>query len=148
MAPSGQVMKRFSIVGQILIPGASDTIKRLQPQVELELLRVRPGMKLGGVIVPDDPNSVAVAYQKRHIGYLPRGLAAEIAPLMDAGVKVIARKAPDALEGVCQIAYIAPPITGTMHLVDKGDLLRPRESHEVLPPDHPANTGHAAEVPK
>jgi hypothetical protein len=45
------------------------------------------------------------------IGYLPLGLAKELAPLMDAGLNIIARKAPNPLEGVCQVAYIPPAPT-------------------------------------
>jgi hypothetical protein len=48
---------------------------------------------------------------QRALGYLPRQLAAEIAPLMDQGVPVIVRKAPPlprfgAYRGILELAYI------------------------------------------
>jgi HIRAN domain len=101
----------FSIMGSTFFPGASDAINRLMPGQPL-LLRREPGNKY-------DKNAVAVIGQVRRqvsrdadqikLGYVPRGVAAEIAPLMDAGYKVIARKAANRLYGVSELAFNPPP---------------------------------------
>lgn len=93
-----QVTKIFSVVGTSFRPGATDMLKRLRLGQPLELVR-EPTNKY-------DANAVMVCFGKRQIGYLPRGLAAEVAPLMDKGIKVISRRANDAREGVCELAYM------------------------------------------
>jgi len=107
MAPTGQVVKDFTLARISIIPGAHAIVKRLRQGAPLLLAR-DPTDKY-------DPNAimviVAMPPTKRKIGYLPLGLAKELAPLMDAGVKIIARKAPNPLEGVCQVAYIPPAST-------------------------------------
>jgi hypothetical protein len=109
-----QVTKTFSIVGSIFIPGATDLIKRLRPNQPLVLARERSN--------PRDSNAVMVICNNRKIGYLPnvaqedgvrRGLASVIAPLLDAGVKVIAKKANNPIGSVCMLAYIQPEPTNT-----------------------------------
>lgn len=104
MAPSNQVTKDFALARINLVVGADAIVKRLRGKTPLTLIRA-PNDQF-------DPNSVAVfvvsEHGNRRIGYLPPGLAKEIAPLMDAGVKVIAQKAPNPLYGVCQLAYIPP----------------------------------------
>lgn len=95
-----QVTKTFSITGSMFRPGASDLIKRLRPRQPLTLVR-EPRNQY-------DANAVLVTWGNRMLGYLPRGLAREIAPLLDANVKVIAQKANNPLYGVCQLAYIRP----------------------------------------
>lgn len=99
--PKNQVMKKFSIMGSTFVNGASALINRLRGGNRLDLRR-EPSNSA-------DPNAVMVLWGTRQLGWLPRGLAAEIAPLMDRGLKVIAQKAPTALYGVCQLAYIKPP---------------------------------------
>ena len=99
--PKNQVMREFSIMGSNFVSGASALINRLRGRVRLELRREPSN--------PADQNAVMVLWGSRQLGWLPRGLAADIAPLMDSGVKVIAQKAPTALYGVCQIAWIQPP---------------------------------------
>jgi hypothetical protein len=79
---------------------ASNQIKDLKINQPLTLVRQKDN--------PADTNAVMVMWGQFALGFLPRGLAAKIAPLMDAGVKVICRKAPNALYGVCQLAYIPP----------------------------------------
>jgi hypothetical protein len=107
MAPAGQVVKDFTIARINLIPGAHAIVQRLRQGAPLILAR-DPTDKF-------DPNAIMVIVAappatKRKIGYLPLGLAAELAPLIDAGLNIIARKAPNPLYGVCQVAYIPPPV--------------------------------------
>lgn len=101
----------FSIVGSTFYPGASAAIERLMPGQPL-LLKRQPQNK-------HDKNAVAVIGQVRRtasrqtdqvqLGFVPRQVAAEIAPIMDAGIKVIARKAANRLYGVSELAYNPPP---------------------------------------
>lgn len=104
MAPAGQIVKDFALTRINLIPGAHALVQRIRQGSPLLLAR-DPNDKF-------DPNSIMVIYpapgSKRKIGYMPLGLAKELAPLMDAGVNIIARKAPNPLYGVCQVAYIPP----------------------------------------
>ena len=107
MAPANQIVKDFTLARINLIPGAHAIVKRLRQGMSLQLVR-DPNDK-------HDPNAIMVIVtmppaKKIKIGYLPLGLAMELAPLMDAGLNIIARKAPNPLEGVCQVAYIPPPV--------------------------------------
>jgi hypothetical protein len=112
MAPAGQIVKDFTIARVNLIPGAHAIIQRMRQGTTLLLAR-DPNDAY-------DPNAIMVIHpapgSKRKIGYLPLGLAKELAPLMDAGVKVIARKANNPLYGVCQCAWIPPAPTETAEL--------------------------------
>jgi hypothetical protein len=108
MAPAGQIVKDFTIARINLIPGAHAVVQRMRQGTTLLLAR-DPSDKY-------DPNAVMVIValppaRRVKIGYLPLGLAKEIAPLMDAGVNIIARKAPNPLYGICQVAYIPPAPT-------------------------------------
>lgn len=104
MADPRQVQKDFSIMGSTLKPlgniNASTMIGRLKGGQVLALKRQPDNQH--------DKNAIIVMYGPYALGYVPRGLAAQIAPLMDDGVKVIVRKAMNALYGVCQLAYLAP----------------------------------------
>jgi hypothetical protein len=105
MAPAGQVVTDFTIARINLVVGAHAIVQRLRGGQTLLLARdpndqYDPDHAIM-VIVPN-PGS------KRKVGYLPLGLAKELAPLMDAGVNIIARKAPNPLYGICQVAYIPP----------------------------------------
>ena len=105
MAPAGQIVKDFTLARINLIPGAHAIVKRLRQGTPLQLAR--------DLADKYDPNAIMVIVtmppaKKIKIGYLPVGLAKELAPLMDAGLNIIARKAPNPLEGVCQVAYIPP----------------------------------------
>jgi len=99
-----QVTKDFSIMGSTLKPGgnlnAASMIGRLRPGQKLSLRR-QPGN-------PIDHRAIYVMWGTWPLGYVPAGLAAIVAPLMDAGVNVIAQKAPNGMFGVCQLAYIEP----------------------------------------
>ncbi len=103
MADPRQVLTDFTLARTSLIMGAYALAKNLRQRQALVLVR-EPNSKV-------DPNDVMVVLPgltNRKIGYLPPGLAAKIAPLMDAGVKVIAQKAPNVLYGICQLAYLPP----------------------------------------
>jgi HIRAN domain len=99
--PKNQVTREFSIMGSSFVNGASALINRLRGRMRLELRR-EPNNAA-------DPNAVMVLWGNRQLGWIPRGLAKDIAPLMDSGIKVIAQKAPTALYGVCQLAYVKKP---------------------------------------
>lgn len=113
MAPAGQVVKDFTVARINLVPGAHAVVQRLRGG-QILLLARDPSDKY-------DPNAIVVIVpapgSKRKVGYLPLGLAKELAPLMDAGVNIIARKAPNPLYGVCQVAYIPPPPTAPVEMV-------------------------------
>ena len=99
MADTGkQTTKEFSIVGSSFRPGASNLISRLRQGQSLLLVR-EPKNKY-------DQNAVLVVWSNRALGYIPRGLAAKIAPVLDAGKSVICRKARTPNYGVCELAYI------------------------------------------
>ena len=93
-----QITRDFSIAGSMRRPGASALVKRLRSRQALVLVRDPKDQY--------DPNTIIVVWGNKALGYLPRGLAAEVAPLMDAGVKVIAQKAANAMEGVCSLAWV------------------------------------------
>lgn len=98
--PAKQITKEFSIVGSSFRPGASNLIKRLR-QGQLLLLVREPNNQY-------DKNAVLVVWGNRALGYLPRGLAAKIAPILDSGASVICRRARTAFENVCELAYKQP----------------------------------------
>jgi hypothetical protein len=105
MAPAGQIVKDFTLARINLVPGAHAVVQRLRQGVTLQLARDPTDTY--------DPNAIMVIAllpptRRVKIGYLPVGLAEELAPLLDAGLNIIARKAPNPLYGVCQVAYIPP----------------------------------------
>lgn len=100
-----QITKSFTIMGSSFISGAGAMIDALKPNQTLVLVR-QPDNK-------HDKNAVLVTWGTRSLGWVPRDLAAEIAPHIDAGVNVICRKAPPlpkfgAYRGVLELAYIPP----------------------------------------
>jgi hypothetical protein len=105
MAPTNQIVKDFSLARISIIPGAHALVQRLRQGTILQLARDTRDQF-------DPDHAVMVIHSppgsRRKIGYLPLDLAKTIAPLLDAGVSVIARKAPNPLYGVCQVAYIPP----------------------------------------
>ncbi len=139
MAPVGQIVKDFTLSRINLIPGAHAIVQRIRQGAPLILAR-DPADK-------HDPNAIMVIItmppaKKIKIGYLPLGLAAELAPLMDAGLNIIARKAPNPLYGVCQVAYIPPPPTEAAPAAESVELKVPADTPVTveLPED-------AAELP-
>ena len=119
-----QVVKSFSIMGSSFITGAGSRIDALKPGQAIELRR-QPNN-------PAHSNAIALLVGGQGLGFLPRQLADEIAPLMDLGIPVIARKAAPlprfgAYRGILELAYIPPT---------------PAES-----PDKAAATGTTGEAP-
>ena len=96
-----RVVKQFTIAGTSFIRGAWANVQKLRPGVELTLVR-EPNN-------PRDPDAVVVKWGGVKLGYLPNaamkpgpsgtlkdgvrcGLATEIAPLLDKGVRVLCTK--------------------------------------------------------
>lgn len=105
MADPRQINKPFTIMGSSFVPGAGALIDRLKPNQEIALVREPTN--------PVHTNAIKVMLGLSPLGWLPRGLADELAPLMDSGVKIICRKAPPlprfgAYRGVLELAYIPP----------------------------------------
>jgi hypothetical protein len=92
-----KVARNASITGSTFYLNATAIIKRLRPGDPL-ILKREPELKY-------DANAVAIYWDTRQLGYLPRGLAAELAPLMDAGIEVTAVRARTALEGVMLVSW-------------------------------------------
>lgn len=69
--------RQVQIMGSSFYPGAANHIARMRPGQQLAVVR-EPTNKY-------DPNAVAVYIFNQQLGHFPRGFAAEIAPLIDAG---------------------------------------------------------------
>jgi hypothetical protein len=100
-----QINKSFTIMGSSFIGGAGALIDRLKPNQMLALAREPTNQY--------DANAVRIMWGERALGFLPRKLAAEIAPIMDAGISVIVRKASPlksfgAYRGILELAYFPP----------------------------------------
>jgi hypothetical protein len=76
-----------SIVGSSFYPGAGNWIAKMARGQELRVER-QPNNQY-------DANAVAVYVFNQQLGHFPRGFAAEVAPLMDAGKKLSATKSRD-----------------------------------------------------
>jgi HIRAN domain len=115
MAPAGQVLKDFTLARVSITVGAHSVVQKLRQGQPLQLARdPKDQYDANAVMVIATP-----APGKRYkIGYLPLDLAKKIAPLLDAGVKVIARKAHDPRYGVCELAYV-PPVQVTVESIDE-----------------------------
>jgi hypothetical protein len=79
--------KRVQIMGSSFYPGAGEQLARMRPGQQLRVER-EPKNKY-------DTNTISVHIFNQQLGHFPRGFAAEIAPLMDAGNKVMAHKSRD-----------------------------------------------------
>lgn len=69
--------RQVSVVGSSFYPGAGD-----------QWARMRPGQPLRWKREPEnehDKNAVSIHIFNQQLGHFPRGFAAEIAPLLDAG---------------------------------------------------------------
>lgn len=80
------ITRKSTITGSSFKMGAGDIIMRLRGG-EKFWLRREPTNKY-------DANAILVGMAGRALGYIPRGLAAELAPKMDAGVQITATKIP------------------------------------------------------
>ncbi len=79
--------RQVSIVGSSFYPGAGQAIANLRPGQQLRVER-EPQNKY-------DANAIAVHYFNQKLGHFPRGFAAEVAPLIDAGKSCVAHKSRD-----------------------------------------------------
>ena len=96
-----KVSRNVTITGSTFYQNATAIIKQLRPGNALTLKR-EPELKY-------DKNAVAIYSPSKvgdkQLGYVPRGLAAELAPLMDSGTVVTAVRARTALEGVLLLEW-------------------------------------------
>ncbi len=132
MADPRQVTKSFTIMGSSFINGASTLIDRLKPGQPLKFAR-QPNN-------PADSNAIVIMWGSRGLGWVPRQLAAQLAPLMDAGVEVIVRKAPPlpsfgAYRGILELAYIPPADAPTAAATETADASRGIPKGENFPDD-------------
>jgi hypothetical protein len=79
-----RVNKQVTIVGSSFHHGAGNWIMKMSPGQQLRLVR-DPSNK-------HDKNAIAVYIFQQCLGYVARGLAAELAPRMDAGLQITAIK--------------------------------------------------------
>jgi hypothetical protein len=79
--------RQVSIVGSSFYPGASNWIARLSPGQPLRAMR-EPNNQF-------DKNAISIWIFQQQLGHLPRGFAAELAPLMDAGTQLSVTKSRD-----------------------------------------------------
>ena len=77
----------ISIVGSSFYPGAGEQIARLRAGQQLRVER-EPRNEY-------DPNAISVHIFNQKLGHFPRGFAAEVAPIMDAGGGLSATKSRD-----------------------------------------------------
>lgn len=78
------ITRKSTIAGSSFHAGAGDIIMRLRGGESFWLKR-EPTNKY-------DANAIQVGMFNRILGYIPRGLAAELAPKLDAGVEITAVK--------------------------------------------------------
>jgi hypothetical protein len=94
-----QVERVVGIVGTSFYPGAWNLLQRCKAGCPLRVER-QPQNKY-------DKNAIAVLWGGKQLGHVPRGLAAELAPMMDAGTVITALKVNGPLPvGVSPITVI------------------------------------------
>ena len=111
---------KASIVGSSFYNGAGNIIARLRPSAKL-LLKREPSNKY-------DKNAIAVYFSNTKLGHLSAGLAALMAPRMDAGLVVECQKHP-AIGGVIWLEWdeaMAPADAPTIKPDDETDDLMKR----------------------
>jgi hypothetical protein len=98
------VTGRFSVAGTSFAPNGVETIGRLRALAPLTLRR-DPKNKY-------DKNAIQVLYLGHAVGFVPRQLAAEWAPLLDSGVKIEVQRCGHAMDmwGVMAYRYKNPEI--------------------------------------
>jgi hypothetical protein len=94
----GTQKRQASIVGSSFYPGAPNWIAKLQPGQRLRVER-EPANKY-------DTNACAVWVFQQKLGHLPRGLAAELAPFIDAGNVVTVHKSRDPRFGTSGVVVV------------------------------------------
>ena len=95
--------RQVSIVGSSFHSGASNWIAKLAPGQRLRVERESNN--------PYDANAISVHIFHQQLGYLPRGFAAEAAPIIDAGGVLRATKTRDprfAGSGVLDVEWGLP----------------------------------------
>lgn len=93
------VQKRLaSIMGSSFYPGASNWLPQLKPGQVLRVVREPTNAY--------DTNAIAVWVFQQQLGHLPRGLAAELAPFMDAGMPVKVHKSRDPRFGAAGVVVV------------------------------------------
>lgn len=100
--------RQVSIVGSSFYPGAGNWIAKLAPGQRLRVER-EPNNQY-------DANAIAVYIFQQKLGHFPRGFAAEVAPLMDAGLKLTAIKSRDprfAGSGVMVVEWELPDVASS-----------------------------------
>jgi hypothetical protein len=98
--------RQVSIVGSSFYPGAGNVIAKLGPGQRLRVER-EPNNQY-------DSNAISIHYFNQKLGHLPRGFAAEVAPLVDAGKGIVAWKSRDprfAGTGVLVVEWELPDAT-------------------------------------
>lgn len=101
------VKRQVSIVGSGFYPGAGQAVLNLRAGQALRVVREPTN--------PYDVNAIAVHYFNQKLGHLPRGFAAEVAPIVDAGGKMSAWKSKDprfAKTGVIVVEWEIPDAAG------------------------------------
>jgi hypothetical protein len=99
--------RQVNIVGSSFQPGAGNWIAKLAPGQQLRVERERDNKY--------DADAVAVYIFQQKLGYFPRGFAAEVAPLMDAGYALSAIKSRNpafAGTGVMVVEWEKPDVQG------------------------------------
>jgi hypothetical protein len=76
------------IVGTSFYPGSWNLLQRCKAGCPLRIVRCGPDHPS----YKYDKNAVAVMWGGKQLGHIPRGLAAELAPIMDAGTEITALK--------------------------------------------------------
>jgi hypothetical protein len=97
--------RQVNIVGSSFQPGAGDWIAKMGPGQQLRVER-EPNNQY-------DANAVALYIFQQKLRYFPRGFAAEVAPLIDAGYAIRATKSRDprfAGSGVLVVEWEKPDV--------------------------------------
>jgi single-stranded-DNA-specific exonuclease len=81
----GDAVQFFSKIAGVSFEGRQDVIAGLRPDAELDLRREPANVH--------DANAIAVYYGGLQLGYVKKGIAAHVAPLIDAGARYRARVA-------------------------------------------------------
>jgi hypothetical protein len=87
----------FSIAGTSFIQGSWEFVQRMRPNIAL-ILKREPTNKY-------DTNAVAVYWAQKKLGYVPRGFAKELAPLLDKGAEYRLNKSPRPMPGVFHVQW-------------------------------------------
>ena len=94
-----KVSRNVSITGSTFYQNATTIIKQLQHRYGEPLILKRESEN------KYDKNAVGVYFGQKQLGYVPAGLAKELAPIIDAGTVVTAVRARTALEGVLLLTW-------------------------------------------